>query len=201
VIIGGITKLSTVDWPGKLTAVVFTRGCNFRCPWCHNKSLVWPELYGPEIPEPEMLAYLEKRKSYLDGVVVTGGEPTIQEDLPAFLRKIKNIGLKVKLDTNGSNPNMLEYLLKEGLLDALALDVKAPLEKYPEVTGVSVDTEAVWQSFRLAAASGLPVWFRTTLIPELNKSDIERIKRTVDQLKSKTAVHVFQEYRENRERG
>lgn len=200
-IIGGITKLSTVDWPGKLTAVVFTRGCNFRCPWCHNKSLVWPELYGPEIPEPEMLAYLEKRKSYLDGVVVTGGEPTIQEDLPAFLRKIKNIGLKVKLDTNGSNPNMLEYLLKEGLLDALALDVKAPLEKYPEVTGVSVDTEAVWQSFRLAAASGLPVWFRTTLIPELNKSDIERIKRTVDQLKSKTAVHVFQEYRENRERG
>ncbi|MDI6813294.1 MAG: anaerobic ribonucleoside-triphosphate reductase activating protein [Desulfitobacteriaceae bacterium] len=114
-IIGGFTKLSTIDWPGKLAAVIFTRGCNFRCPWCHNKSLVWPELYGPEIPGPEVLAYLEKRKSYLDGVVVTGGEPTIQKDLPAFLKKIKNIGLKVKLDTNGSNPNMLEYLLQEGL--------------------------------------------------------------------------------------
>lgn len=197
-IIGGYTKLSTIDWPGKLVAVVFTRGCNFRCPWCHNKSLVWPELYGPETPEQEVLAYLEKRKSYLDGVVVTGGEPTIQKSLPAFLGKIKNIGLKVKLDTNGSNPDMLERLLKEGLLDALALDVKAPLEKYPEVTGVSVDTEAVWQSFCLAAASGLPVWFRTTLIPELDKSDIEEIKKIIKRLlKPKTAVHVLQEYRKS----
>ena len=198
-IIGGFTKLSTIDWPGKLTAVVFTRGCNFRCPWCHNKSLVWPELYGPEVPEAEIIAYLEKRRNYLDSVVVTGGEPTVQADLPGFLRKIKDIGLSVKLDTNGSHPEVLERLIKGNLVDALALDVKGPPEKYPEVTGVSVDTEAVWQSFRLAAASGLPVWFRTTLIPELDESDIEEIKRTVEQLKSNTAVHVFQEYRENRE--
>jgi pyruvate formate lyase activating enzyme len=199
-IIGGFTKLSTVDWPGKLAAVVFTRGCNFRCPWCHNKSLVWPELYGPEVPEAEIIAYLEKRKNYLDGVVVTGGEPTVQANLSGFLRKVKDIGLPVKLDTNGSYPEVLEHLIKGNLVDALALDVKAPLEKYPKVTGVSVNTEAVCQSFRLAAASSLPVWFRTTLIPELNKSDIERIKRTVEQLKPKTAVHVFQEYRKNWER-
>ena len=197
-IIGGFTKLSTVDWPGKLAAVVFTRGCNFRCPWCHNKSLVWPEMYGPELPEGEIITYLEKRRNYLDGVVVTGGEPTIQEDLPVFLKKIKNIGLKVKLDTNGSNPNVLEHLLKEGILDALAVDVKAPLEKYPEVTGVAaVDREAVWQSIHLAAFSGLPVWFRTTLIPELSKSDTKETERMVKDFKTEMVVYVFQEYCED----
>ncbi|MGB9846366.1 MAG: anaerobic ribonucleoside-triphosphate reductase activating protein [Desulfotomaculales bacterium] len=201
-IIGGFTKLSTIDWPGKLAAVIFTKGCNFRCPWCHNKGLVWPELYGPEIPEREALVYLEKRKSYLDGVVVTGGEPTIHKDLPAFLRKIRNIGLKTKLDTNGSSPDILEYLLQQGLLDALAVDVKAPLEKYPEVTGVPVDTEALWRSFSLAASSGLPVWFRTTLAPGLGKEDIEQIieqiKKLIGQSSTNKIVHVFQEYREGR---
>lgn len=198
-IIGGFTKLSTVDWPGKLAAVVFTRGCNFRCPWCHNKNLVWPELYGTELPEKEVLLYLKKRKRYLDGVVITGGEPTIQESLPAFLRKIKNIGLMVKIDTNGSNPNMLERLLKEGLLDALAVDVKAPLKKYPAVIGCfPVDLpDLLLKSFLLAAEAHIPVWFRTTLIPGLEEKDIEEIKRMVKYLKSKAAVHIFQEYREN----
>lgn len=196
-IIGGFTKLSTIDWPGKLAAVVFTRGCNFRCPWCHNKSLVWPELYSPELSEPKVLAYLEKRKSYLDGVIITGGEPTVQADLPGFLRKVKDIGLSVKLDTNGFSPNILELLIRENLVNALAVDVKAPLEKYPEVTGIAVDKEAVWRSFHLAAFSGLPVWFRTTLIPELSQGDIKEIERIVKGFQLKTVVHVFQKYRED----
>lgn len=156
-IIGGLTKLSTVDWPSKVAAVVFTRGCNFRCPWCHNKELVIPELYVSEIPETKVLSYLFKRSRYLDGVVVTGGEPTVQEDLADFLKQIKDLGLPVKLDTNGSKPEVLKKLIKQRLVDALALDIKGPAANYEKFVGTPVNVDDIFYSFALAASSGLPV--------------------------------------------
>lgn len=197
-IVGGLTKISTIDWPGKVVAVIFTRGCNFRCPWCQNKSLVIPEMYDPEIPVREIMEYLKSRKNYLDGVVVTGGEPTIQAGLVAFIDNIKRTGLPVKLDTNGSNPAVLKKLLNEKLLDALALDIKAPWEKYPKVVGCPVNIEAIKCSFNLAAESGLPVWFRTTVVPGLHEpEDLAQVKKIAKELTTghQTARHLFQKYR------
>ncbi|OQX50761.1 MAG: anaerobic ribonucleoside-triphosphate reductase activating protein [Candidatus Cloacimonas sp. 4484_209] len=131
--IGGFQKVSLIDYPGKICAIVFTRGCNFRCPYCHNPELVLPENYSPLIPEEEIFSFLEKRRGKLDAVEITGGEPTLQEDLTEFIRKIKEMGFLVKLDTNGSFPSVLEKVIYSGLVDYIAMDVKAPLEKYRQV--------------------------------------------------------------------
>lgn len=194
-IIGGITKLSTIDWPGKVTAVIFTRGCNFRCPWCQNKALL--TLDGPAIPEQEAIFFLRSRRKYLDGVVVTGGEPSIQADLADFLRRIKALGLPVKLDTNGSNPDVLKKLLDEKLVDALAIDIKAPFEKYAEAAGVPVDISAIRRSFETAVRSGLSVWFRTTVVPRLiGPIEKQVILDYVTNMGKGLIQHVLQEYRQ-----
>ncbi|MGC9053845.1 MAG: anaerobic ribonucleoside-triphosphate reductase activating protein, partial [Candidatus Hydrogenedens sp.] len=124
--IGGFQPFSLSDFPNCVSAIVFTQGCNFRCPFCHNPSLVLPELFLPPIPEEALIAFLNERKGKLDGVVITGGEPTIQSDLMKFVSEIKGLGYKVKLDTNGSNPEILKELIENNLLDYVAMDVKAP---------------------------------------------------------------------------
>lgn len=128
--ISGLQKTTLVDYPGKIAATVFTRGCSFRCPFCHNPELVIPEKFIPLLPEEEILSFFEKRKHQLQGVCITGGEPTIQPDLLQFIAKLKSLGYKIKLDTNGSNPKMLKELIDSGNIDYIAMDIKSSLPKY-----------------------------------------------------------------------
>jgi len=199
--VAGLTKLSLVDWPGKVCAVVFTRGCNFRCPWCFNLSLVIPELYTPLIPQEAVWDYLYARRCFLDGVVITGGEPTLQNNLLNFIRQLKSWGYQVKVDTNGSQPAVLQRILdcKPPVIDCLAIDLKAPLDpdKYNRAAGLQVNIEDLKQSLRGAAHSARPVYLRTTIIPEFHsQEDIKEIKNIYRNLKkiNPHLVQVFQEY-------
>ena len=135
-IIGGLQKTTLIDYPGKIAATVFLSGCNFLCPWCYSAELVLEEKIKlqPKISEKELFDFLKQRKGLLEGIVICGGEPTIQKDLPNFLEKIKNLGFLVKLDTNGSNPEMLEYLIKNKLVDYVAMDIKVPEKKHSIVS-------------------------------------------------------------------
>ena len=168
-IIQGLQKLTVLDFPGQVACIVFTAGCSFRCPFCHNATLVKAE--GDNISEEEVLAYLKKRQGILDGVVITGGEPTIQKDLKAFIIKIKNLGYKVKLDTNGYHPEVLEDLLNDGLVDYVAMDIKASEQNYQKLCGVDVNTESIKKSISLLKESGIPHEFRTTAVGNLHTTD------------------------------
>lgn len=171
--IGGFQKVSLIDYPGKVAAVVFTQGCNFRCPFCHNVELVVPTCFGPTIDEDEVLAFLTKRVDKLQGVVVTGGEPTLQPDLDRFLQKIKAMGYAVKLDTNGSRPAVLRQLLKSSLVDYIAMDIKASPEKYDALCGVPVNLMTIQESIRRILSSGIPHEFRSTFPKTfLSKNDL-----------------------------
>lgn len=166
--LGGLQKLSLIDYPGKLAAVVFTQGCNFRCRYCHNPELVLPEEYCPAIPEEEVTAFLKTRQEYLEGVVVTGGEPTVQEGLISFLDKIKRLGYLIKLDTNGSRPEVLKQLLSLRLVNYVAMDVKASLGRYREIINAPVPVERIKESIRAIIESGIPHEFRTTVVKALH---------------------------------
>lgn len=168
--IGGFLPLTLSDYPGHLAAMVFTRGCNFRCPFCHNGHLLEEE--APELDSSRVLARLKRRASKLQGLVVSGGEPTLHAELFPFLRAVRSLGLTVKLDTNGSHPEVLERLLREGLLDFVAMDIKAPWPRYQRLAGVPCDTEALRRSVALIAASGRDHQFRTTRVtPLLTEED------------------------------
>jgi pyruvate formate lyase activating enzyme len=176
--IASLLKQSFIDWDGKIAAVIFTKGCNFRCSFCHNPSLVYPEQLNktPDIPETEVFGYLESRKNWLDGVVVTGGEPTIHEDLPCFIEKIKQIGYLVKLDTNGSDPVMLHQLIQLGLIDYVAMDIKTILHpvNYEKITcsGDECLINRIELSIRIIRESGIEHQFRTTLVPGIHSPEI-----------------------------
>jgi len=161
-VIGGFQKTSLSDFPGVISSIVFTRGCGFRCPYCHNPELVEPSRFGPVVSKSDVKAFLRSRAGRIEGVVVTGGEPTAQPDLPEFLAEIKSMGLKVKLDTNGSDPDRLRSLISERLVDFIAMDVKAPLDLYEKVVRVPVDAADILASVQLVLACGLPHEFRTT---------------------------------------
>jgi pyruvate formate lyase activating enzyme len=161
-VIGGFQRVSLSDFPGVICSIVFTRGCGFRCPYCHNPELVEPSRFGAVVLESDVKEFLRSRTGRVDGVVVTGGEPTIQPDLPRFLSEIKTMGLKVKLDTNGSNPGLLRSIISERLVDFIAMDVKAPLALYRRVVRVPVDVDDVQTSVDLVRGCGLPHEFRTT---------------------------------------
>ncbi|MCR4391887.1 MAG: anaerobic ribonucleoside-triphosphate reductase activating protein [Candidatus Acetothermia bacterium] len=176
---------SLIDYPGKVAAVVWTVGCNLRCPFCYNAELVLPELVRalPKLPPEEVLARLRERTGFLDGLVVTGGEPTLHPDLPDFLREVKALGLKVKLDTNGTHPDVVARLLAEQLVDDVALDVKAPFERYGEyivASGLVPDaTDAVRESIALVCAHARSYEFRTTVAPGLTGEDLLAIAREI----------------------
>jgi pyruvate formate lyase activating enzyme len=162
--IGGLQKVSLIDYPGRISAVVFTQGCNFRCPYCHNPELVDPAQYGPILSEKEVITFLEKRRGKLDAVTVTGGEPTLQPDIEYFLQEIKGMGYLTKVDTNGSMPNVLERLLHDHLVDYLAMDVKGPLEKYGKIAGTKVQIRKIRKSIAMIVNSGIDHEFRTTVV-------------------------------------
>ncbi len=185
-LIGGLQKLTLIDYPGHIAASVFTAGCNFFCPFCHNPELVriGGAKYQFFLNEDEFFDFLESRKGLIEGVCVTGGEPTIHLDLPQFLKKIKELGFLVKLDTNGSNPQILESLLEEKLVDYAAMDIKGPLEKYHRFANAEVDLEKIHKSTELCRR--FPAYeFRTTVVPTLHqKKDFLSIAKWLDGAKS-----------------
>ena len=161
--IAGLQKLTLLDYPGNIAAIIFTKGCNFNCGYCQNSSLILND--GEElIDELEILKYLEKRRKILDAVVISGGEPTIQKDLKSFIIKIKNMGFKVKLDTNGYNPNLLEELINDNLLDYVAMDIKADLNNYERVACKKINVNNILRSISLLKESNIAYEFRTTVI-------------------------------------
>lgn len=164
--IGGFHPASFNNYPGRVAALVFTQGCNFRCPYCHNAGLIDTE-HPPRYQIGQVLEKLTARKGKVSGVVISGGEPTLQEALGPFCRQLQALGLKVKLDTNGSRPAVLAQLLAEGLLDYIAMDLKAPMPHYQRLAGVAVDPAIILRSAHLIAQSGIPHHFRTTVVPSL----------------------------------
>lgn len=165
----GLQKLAMVDYPGKLAATVFTGGCNLRCPFCHNALLVTRLDETPELGEEAVLSFLATRTKLLDGVVLSGGEPLLQSDAADFLRKIRQMGFAVKLDTNGFFPDRLSAILEEGLVDYVAMDIKNAPEKYPITCGIpGLDTAPVAESVKLLRQSGVDFEFRTTLVREFH---------------------------------
>lgn len=166
--IGGLQKMTLLDYPGKVACTVFLTGCNLRCPYCHNPSLVLPGCAGQELPMEDLLDFLKTRINKLDGVCVTGGEPTIQEKLPEFLEQLHRLGFLVKLDTNGTNPKMLEALLDAGLLDYVAMDIKNSPGLYKKTCGGRTIFEAVEKSAGLLLKGAVDYEFRTTVCAPLH---------------------------------
>ena len=168
-VIHGLQKLTLLDYPGHTACTVFTAWCPWRCPFCHNASLVLRPESQPVIDQEEFFTFLHKRRGLLDGVAVTGGEPTVQKDLPAFLVRVKEAGFAVKLDTNGTNPAMLRQILEAGLVDYVAMDIKAGRDNYSAVTGtLRPGLAAVEESAELLRRSGVDHEFRTTVVKELH---------------------------------
>ncbi len=179
-IFGGLEKATLIDYPGRIACMVYTIGCNMRCPYCHNPELV-DETVKTRITERQFFDFLDKRKEILEGVVITGGEPTIHgEDLLRFMREVKQRGFLVKLDSNGTNPHLLQRAIAERIVDYIAMDVKAPLAKYSRIAARPVDTAAIAESIRLLIASPVLYEFRTTVIKGmLAPEDIEEIGKTI----------------------
>src|SRR3990167_219830 len=168
--IGGFQKVTLTDFPGKIAAIVFTIGCPFRCGFCHNPELVLPP-FGERIAEEEVFSYLKRRAGLLEGVVITGGEPTIHGDLLRFIEEVRDEGLAVKLDTCGYLPDRLEPILCSGLVDYIAMDIKAPFGKYSSVVGVQIDEEKIQRSIRLILDSGILHEFRSTLVEGIHTGE------------------------------
>ena len=175
--IAGFQKTSFVDYPNVIASVIFTKGCNMRCTYCHNKHILGAD--APVVAEAEVLEYLLKRKDMIKGVVITGGEPTLQGDLLEFMQRIKAFGFKIKLDTNGLKPDVLNEVIKAGLVDYIAMDVKATLDKYSAVCGVNIDKDKIKESIEMIKQSGIDYEFRTTFCPELTKEDILEISEMI----------------------
>ena len=179
--IKGLEKFSPRDYPGIISATVFLGSCNFRCPYCHNAGLVLNPDDLPTFPMDYFIHFLDSRKDWLEGICITGGEPLLQPDLADFLSVLKERDLLVKLDTNGSFPSRLEDLIEKNLVDSIAMDVKAPLENYEEVIGISVDINKIQRSIDIIKRSGKDYVFRTTAVPGLiDKTSIWEIGRMLD---------------------
>ncbi len=180
-LIGGFTPFSLSDFPGRVSAVIFTQGCNFRCPFCHNGNLIGRERPdGDYIPEGEIFEFIRPRGNRLDGIVMCGGEPSIQPDIAEFLEELRKFDLEIKLDTNGSLPGVIGRLLDRNLVDFIAMDLKAPLESYHRLAGVRVNTDRIQESITLISESGVEHEFRTTVVkPLMSEKDIQAIQKMV----------------------
>lgn len=200
---GGLIKFTLIDFPGRPAAVVFTQGCNFRCRYCHNPELVYPHLFTEPAPEEEIRSFLQRRQGTLEGVVVSGGEPTLFDDLPEFMAYLKKLGYAVKLDTNGTRPDMISELIEKKLVDYIAMDLKAPLDKYNLITGVDTNPEILLKSMDIIRHSGAEYEFRTTYDKEvltdqdidtlktLTKNDLYRVQECLPVAKEKAALKVL----------
>ncbi len=182
----GLEKFWLVEWPGKISGIVFTGGCNFRCPFCHNPELIDLKLAKENkiapFPWAEVEAFLEKKKGWLDAIIVTGGEPTLHEKLPDFFRLIREKGFSTALETNGSNPEMLAQLLEEKLLDRVQMDIKSSFESYARATGIQdPPLENIKRSIELLMKSGVEYEFRTTVVPGLvSEEDIKMMGEAIE---------------------
>ena len=175
--IAGLLKTATIDFPHRLAAVVFTAGCNYDCGFCHNRGLLTATDFEDN---GEVMRFLEKRAGLLDGVVISGGEPTLQKDLLGFARAVKELGYDVKLDTNGSNPGVVDGLLSGGLVDYVAMDYKAPLARYPEICGAQAD--GFLETLGLLRASDAEWELRTTMIPQIGRDELRGMAEAVGRL-------------------
>ncbi|MFG0249228.1 MAG: anaerobic ribonucleoside-triphosphate reductase activating protein [Phycisphaeraceae bacterium JB051] len=190
--ISGYQPLTLSDYPGKTAAIVFTQGCNMACPYCHNSQLI--ACTKGDLDTHAILHTLEQRKKMLQGVVITGGEPTVQKNLAAFCQQIQDMGLRVKLDTNGSRPRIVKQLIETKLIDYVAMDIKAPLnkpDKHMQLTGSPIPVDRIEQTMQLIRQSGIAHHFRTTAYKTLlNQEDLELIQIQIP----KTSLHVMQNY-------
>ncbi len=185
--IGGLQKVTLVDYPGRIACTIFLSGCNFRCPFCYSKELVIPEETEnhPEISYDRLLDFLENKKGLIEACVICGGEPTIHgEELLNLCREIKDMGFLVKLDTNGSNPEVIRKLVKDKLVDYIAMDIKAPFDKYEMAAGVKIDIDKIKESIDFIKNSGIDYEFRTTIVPGIHsKEDIVRMAKNISPAK------------------
>ncbi len=190
--IGGLQKNSLIDYPGKLSCVIFLAGCNFACPYCHNPGLVRDSYPMDGAPTPdEILAFLQERRGFLDGVVISGGEPTLQKDLFTLCNRIKAMGFPIKLDTNGSRPHIVERLIQAGLVDYIAMDVKTAPANYAAFVSARCSADTILASIRIVMASGIAHEFRTTCVkPIVTESVIEEITRLIEGARRYALQHV-----------
>lgn len=179
--INGVQNLTLLDYPGKTACTVFLAGCNMRCPFCHNSTLVLEAGQQPRIEEEEFFTFLQKRKKVLDGVAITGGEPTLRAELPLFIEKVKALGYSVKLDTNGTNPQMLRELIEKGLIDYAAMDIKSRFEDYPAVSGKEdIDLAPIKESMAILRERKITFEFRTTVVKGLHTAEtLIELARTI----------------------
>ena len=196
--IGGLQKTTLIDYPGKVACTVFLIGCNFRCPFCYSSELVLPEKIElqPRVSEEDFFNFLKERKGLLEGVTICGGEPCVNKDLPTFCGKIKKLGYWVKLDTNGSNPAMLKGLIEKNLIDYVAMDIKAPIEKYGFYSGEKADIGDIQESIKILKEGKCDYEFRTTVAPGLKKEDILKI---ADWIGGKNIKYFLQEFNSQKE--
>lgn len=190
----GFNKTTLLDYPGRVACTIFLGSCNFRCPFCQNGALVVEPGSQPEYSQEKILAFLKKRKGILDGVCVSGGEPTLSDGLPDFLREIKDLGYDVKLDTNGSRPSVAKKLAADGLIDKVAMDIKACLSNYHVLTGVNVDLDAIRETARWLQNGDLDYEFRTTVVRELHS---EKDFQEISQWLSGAKAYYLQAYRDS----
>lgn len=189
--IAGLQKMTLLDYPGKVACTVFLQGCNFRCPFCHNSGLLGGKAEAP-ISTEALLSFLSKRQGLLDGVCITGGEPTLCKELPKLLKAIKDMGFAVKLDTNGSRPEILKSLAEQGLLDYVAMDIKNCPERYSQTAGAEMDLAAIEESMRFLMAGELDYEFRTTVVKELHTvEDIVQMGRWFEKISPENKVKNF----------
>lgn len=196
-IIAGIQKLTLLDYPGTVACTLFTQGCNFRCPFCQNASLVLPEQYPDPLPTDETLDFLRKRYGILEGVAITGGEPLLQPDIADFLTRVKEIGYRIKLDTNGTNPDALAELIEEGLVDRVAMDIKASPDGYHVAAGLScVAVDRIDKTRALLMSGRTPFEFRTTVV---NGIHTDEEMRKIAEWIAGDEEYYLQQYRESGE--
>ena len=191
--INGMQKLTLLDYPGNVACLIFTQGCNFRCPFCHNSGLLDMNNNCEKIDEKEVFKYLEKRKGLLDGVCISGGEPLLQKDIEYFIRKVKDLGYKVKLDTNGRSPKKLKQLIEEGLIDYVAMDIKNDFLNYDKTAGMCTNIDNIKKSIEIIENSNIEYEFRTTIVKQFH--DVGKLEKIIQYI-GPNARYYIQNYQD-----
>ncbi|CCZ57350.1 pyruvate-formate lyase-activating enzyme [Clostridium sp. CAG:762] len=191
--INGMQKLTLLDYPGNVACLIFTQGCNFRCPFCHNSGLLDMNNNCEKIDEKEVFKYLEKRRGLLDGVCISGGEPLLQKDIVDFIRKVKDLGYKVKLDTNGSSPKKLKQLIEDGLIDYVAMDIKNDFLNYDKTAGMCTNIDNIKKSIEIIENSNIEYEFRTTIVKQFH--DVGKLEKIIQYI-GPNARYYIQNYQD-----